>query len=267
MPTWETAADWDAATSETGTMHADLANTDFNDASTLNHAIPVGNTDANVRGQLIGHYPLQGSSNTTAFNFAGTTDGTVIGGTPQATGLLGTTAFDFDGTDDRIDTNLTANIGSAFSLSAFINADTIQDGDDETVIGVIDDLTVARMGTQGFGSKFGVTLRNQDRDVVRAEEPVDNVPNNQFIHVCVVFNGNSLSYHRDGVEIDSTPSSISPSTPNNWHVGDRSDGNTPFDGRIADARIYERALSLSEIQTLNESVRGTATLTSASKSL
>lgn len=257
MPTWETAADWDNATSETGTMHDTLSDTDYNDATTLNHAIPVGSTDANITSGLIAHHPLQEDSGGTAVDFAGNNDGTVNGATQGATGLLGTSAYKFDGADEVIAADLDLSGDNTVALWVFVKGTGVLVGDAGTGSGWFVSIDVGNefatgVPKFGFNDGLGNVGANTDR-------------RGEWIHLAALLRNGTEEIYVNGSQ-KGTQSNRSWVDAGKYAIGSFNGGNF-FEGRIASVRVYNRALSQSEIAQLHDNVRGTASLTTATKSL
>ena len=77
---------------------------------------------------------------------------------------------------------------------------------------------------------------------------------NLWVHVAAVYDGSAMRLYLNGVEVGSSSKSGLITTDSSvpvW-IGGSPSGATdrPWDGRIADVRIYERALTAEEIQQL-----------------
>ena len=83
---------------------------------------------------------------------------------------------------------------------------------------------------------------------------------NQLYHVVGTYDGNNTRFYLNGVE-DATPASGSGNMTNNsanLEIGRRDDGYY-FPGKIDDVRIYNRALSAADIQTIYNTTRDSTT--------
>jgi hypothetical protein len=87
-----------------------------------------------------------------------------------------------------------------------------------------------------------------------------NLPNNQRNHIAGVYDGSKMYVYQNGVNENT----------NGWNqTGSVFDSDGPmttdyysqFSGTIHDARVYDRALSVAEIQELSDTCRGTTTAT------
>lgn len=113
-PTWETAADWDAAQSETGVHHEQPAGTDWAASDTVEKGYGGSDWTAWSIPTPSLYWPLDEDSGTTATDVSGNgRDGTINGATVgNAGGVCGTTYFSFDGVDDGVDSSYEAPSGN-----------------------------------------------------------------------------------------------------------------------------------------------------------
>lgn len=85
-----------------------------------------------------------------------------------------------------------------------------------------------------------------------AQSTVQVFSNNTWVHVCYVWNGSGITLYANGVSIASTTNSDSAGTVNT--IGAHNDlGDGAWSGSIDDLRIYNRALSLTEIKQIYQS--------------
>jgi len=239
-------------------MHDSLSNTDYNDATTLNHAVPVGSTDSNITDGLVAHHPLQEDSGGTAVDFAGNNDGSVSGATQGATGLLGTSAYKFDGVDDEVIANdLRLSGDNTVAMWVFASGTGAVAGDAGTGSGwfvSIDEGNEFATGVPKFGFNDGAGNIGADTD-----------RRGEWIHLAARLRNGAGEIYVNGLRKGSE-SNRSWTDAGEYAIGSFNGGKF-LEGRIASVRIYNRALSPSEIAQLHDNVRGTASLTTASKSL
>lgn len=85
-------------------------------------------------------------------------------------------------------------------------------------------------------------------------EPVgDTLEHNTWNHYCVTYNGSILKSYKNGVDMGGTMGpygSAGSDAANNFIIGNDDSLSHPFRGVIDELRVYNRALSLSEIQAL-----------------
>ena len=87
---------------------------------------------------------------------------------------------------------------------------------------------------------------------------ISNVINlNIWQHIAVTYAGTSCTFYVNGSSIGSSGSITNPSSgSNSLIIGNNSGGTNNFDGKIASARVYGRALSATEIQQIYNSTKG-----------
>lgn len=203
---------------------------------------------------LVAHYPLQEDSGTTAYDVAGENNGTVNGATQGATGILGTSAYDFDGTDDYVlENSLSLTTPLTQSLWVYSRGGQMRfitnpappvmyirtDSTNQLGMNLFDG-SDNRYGT----NTFGVTL-----------------PTDEWVHLAFVVDSDSGVWrgYMNGSEVGSGAGSGAITLGTGLLIGKaRVDANY-VDGRIADVRIYDHALTASEAQYLySVSKRGSA---------
>ena len=161
-------------------------------------------------------------------------------------------SYSFDGSDDYITTNA-ENIVSGqpeLTLSAWVYTKSVPSG----YPGII----VAQPNSSG--NQIGIFQHNGNfyyelgtsGDVTNRINPGETVTTDTWTHVVLTWNGNKLKEYIDGSstgKTDSTPSDPSDDM-SNLNIGRWSGGPDYFDGDISDVRVYNRALSRSEITQL-----------------
>lgn len=193
---------------------------------------------------LIGHWPGNGNAN----DIAGSNNGTLINGATFAAGKVGQ-AFSFDGINDFVQTN--NNIGitgnSPRTVCAWIKATSTQSAGGRPCCptpfswGV--DLSSQCFGNfMSSGEWFAWGCVDDIRTLV-----IDNLDWN---HHCVTYNSSAATYYINGVPV---------ATQNKgWHTGNSpliiGDGfnhrrppspiPTPFNGRVDEFLVYNRALKM-----------------------
>jgi len=173
--------------------------------------------------------------------------------------------FNFDGVNDYVDAGDINTIDTATALSgcAWLKHKTI---DTDDVI-----LSKNSSGNDGFvffrdeviagGTHDVYTIfvaDSADTDTATLSGTQNSSPLNKWTHVCFTFKTSSatgLRLYVNGVEDAGSPAStvnigaIDAGT-NVLSIGDRLDATDPFDGQIDDVRIYNRALSATEVAQL-----------------
>ena len=200
---------------------------------------------------LVGFWPLtDGGSSTTAKDIStGANDGTLDTTVSFSNGELGNNAeFSPDGVNDGIATSYSPNGLSAFSVSAWVRSDGDSLG---TTYGKI------ASSDHGGGIDFMVQKSTgQPRVYAGSGLSIPNVnpPANQWNHVAATWaSGGSPKIYVNGEEVTystQTTYTGSLSTSNSIMIGDNSAISRPIEGGIQNVRIYNRALSATEVATL-----------------
>jgi hypothetical protein len=167
--------------------------------------------------------------------------------TAKIPGKLGQ-ALDFNGTTDYVYLGTPASLfpTSEITLSAWINPDQLANA--VQIISNDDGLTISnQMRTQltGLRCTIGNTTSTQGSTLVVQE----------WAHVACVYDGANVINYINGVNVGSTAKTGSITYANSntepWRIGKRGDAAPNyFDGKIDEARIYNRALTASEIKQL-----------------
>lgn len=273
MPTWDSAADWDAATSESGVEHESVAGTANDDASSVEQGYSY--TEYQVTPDPVAHYPLQETSGSTANDVAGTNDATINGATPNgATGPLGVPAYLFDGVDDYVNTGVTVpSPTTELTWAAWVRPDATDEG---KIIGFSDGGSAGDFSFEAYQ----LLVRNGElmANVNSASESSNNifgpsVTAGDWHHVAAVVGGGSHEFFVDGVSQGTANFELTPEQNPPIGIGTKmkKEGSTIstttgfFHGPISDVRLYDHALTTSEVETLYDVVAGTASLTTATK--
>lgn len=118
-PSWGTAADWDAAVSEQNVHHEQPVGTDWSPADTLELGYPA--TDS-TGGTLAGYWPCDEDSGSTFADLSPAgNDATLTGATPGASGVLGSTCGSYDGVDDYAEAVGVDCNSAAYSAACWFN--------------------------------------------------------------------------------------------------------------------------------------------------
>lgn len=263
--TWETATDWDGG-SDDGTIHESVANTDHTDASNVKRSYQISNPSPSF-GTKASYYPLHEDSGTNLNDFSGNAnDGELQSGTLNVTGVVGTTALDLDSADND-HAAIYPGFASSFSgMSMFIWMKTT-DGSESFLAGhdrneyyrlAIND-GQASAGTGELTLSFSDSSSNVNDSTtgVRVDDGV-------WHHVGFVYDSGNFDIYIDGVSehSGSQGSKIGTGTTRYGFIGDDSEA-TSFNGSqnntfctatVSEYRIYTKALTSSEVQTLYDVV-------------
>lgn len=212
---------------------------------------------------LVAHYPLQEDSGSTAYDVAGSNNGTNSGATVGANGVLGGNAYSFNSSNGDYINCPDLSLGSKFTVSYWTNADTINSSRD-VCVGGYDTDTGSWQFILGFES--GVFKYGQNDGSASPERTFGSPTTGTWYHVVASGDGSTTRLYVDGVEMASGSVSGFNSTPFEPHIGSWDSSGNYFDGRIADVRIYDHTLSSSEVQYLYD-VGSSGSLTTQFKSV
>src|SRR3989344_1673677 len=211
---------------------------------------------AAITGQVAA-YSFDEGSGTTIEDFSGNNNtGTLVNGPAWTTGKIGG-ALSFDGVDDYVALGnpLSMRPINQITISAWINPTDVSTS--KTIVskdttGAVDYFFRVQ-GPGGVRCNFeGVGL-----DLI-----CSYVSTNVWQHLACTYDGSIVSIYKNGVLLGSSPASPVTYSDSgaNIKIGRRDEGGGGlyFPGPIDDLRIYNRALSQTEIQTdMNTSVGGT----------
>ena len=212
---------------------------------------------------LVAYYPFNGNANDESAN---SNNGTVNGAT-LTTDRDGNanSAYSFDGVDDKIDIphHDSLNLDANFSISVWINA---------SAWGTLGYARVlAKQGTAGDGAGYSLKLNNNVDSAIKSANisiqdnsgvyytvrGQDNcIDLNNYHHLVATYDGSTMTLYSDTVKVaEEIP---------NQEVGLNTHPLTigyyptrPYSGVIDDIRIYNRALTASEITALYNEVPDT----------
>ena len=167
----------------------------------------------------------------------------------------------FDGTDDRVEAGHFDVSGSALTLAAWIHPEALgncssndcrilskstgtAEGDHYFMLSTISESGATRL-------RFRLKTGGVTKTLIAGS---GDLPENQWLHAAAVYDGSDMKLFLDGTEVGTTSKSgiISqdPSVPV-WIGGNPTEpGSKPWRGRIDDVRVYDRALTATELADL-----------------
>jgi len=240
---WSNSGDWDAAESATGVVHAAFGD---HEADQLELGYPARDQNGD---NLVGYWPLDDPSTAPDVSSAGN-DGTVEGDPGAALGIFGSSAYSFDGDDDHV------RIPDSESID-------MSDEDRVTVSAWV--RPESRPGTWNpiyQHSNTGYNLQFQDRAptftiydggwVISSTNR--QYPKSRWYHITGVFDGDDTRIYVDG-QLEGEEGGADEISPGNMAAGigaNLDTGGRYLDGQIDEVRVYNRALSDTQIQDLYE---------------
>ncbi|MDA1169405.1 MAG: LamG domain-containing protein, partial [bacterium] len=226
--------------------------------------LKAGNSyyNLNINDGLVGYWKLDEGAGTSAADSSGHgNSGTLTNGptwSADPTNSISFTnpyALDFDGVDDYVDggnnNSLTFGAGNSFSYSVWFKQDTAQSGWRGLVYHDSAGKSQGHIGLQATtrylsgGTGDGSTWQTNSSTYV----PVVNT----WVHAVVTLDRgtNVMKLYADGVEVGSFAHAHVPASPTlGLRIGEGSPGTERFDGSLDDVRIYNRALTASEVSSL-----------------
>jgi len=193
---------------------------------------------------------IGGSGDDTAF------DGTVNGATYQSSGGVtdinagaNSGAFDFNrSANDFIDLNtkLSNQVSGSYSLSVFIKTDD----NSLNQQGIFGEFNNGNIFSVLSGGRLKLHDGNSD-----LETSTGFISSNTYHHVVYSFDGSTTDFFVDGSNIFS-PSTAGFTSGTNTVIGDIGDGfGLNFSGNIDDVRLYNKALSSSEVNQIYQNTQ------------
>jgi hypothetical protein len=204
-----------------------------------------------------------GYGNTGTANGSGgtNTSGPVASTSVSTVNFTNTRSRNFDGTDDYVNlgTPNSLSITSVVSVSAWINM-SVLGTDAGTVCGGSGDWCIQKLTNN--------TLRFENLGVSSAG--TSSALSTGWNHIAVTYDGANVKYYINGIQDGPTVAYVTTFSPGQRYIGAYNYGGITsfFPGNIDDVRIYNRALSATEVAALaagnNPAVgSGTATITSS----
>jgi hypothetical protein len=247
--------------STVGTSYADLgliAGTSYAytvaayDASGMGSAqsAPISaSTLSGIPPNLVAYYNFNEGAGTVLHDSSGNgSNGTIAGATWSASGKYGGTLVFNGGTGYVIAPN--ANVGAAMTLEAWVNPATIEEG-----VVATENFTGASPGWFGL---FDLGYSGPQGDVVTGSSCCTNavgrdgnipLTSNVWTHLALTYDGTAVQLFIDGVQVGSQPQSgVIDTGSQPLHIGGDPHSTWGFTGMIDELRIYNRALSQTEIQ-------------------
>jgi len=209
------------------------------------------NVFADLTNGLVAYYPFSGNANDgSGYN----NNGTVYGAT-LTTDRFGNpnSAYNFDGVDDYVDVAapITINLETNYTASAWIETNTFSYGIIMSYRHRIDPSVVFQLDHSGTDVRF--VVRDSSANIATAIYFDALTPDNWY-HVAGVRIGDDLNIYVNGIEGTTSSNAFGEMIPNDLKMGALECCNLGihhyFGGSIDDVRIYNRALTDSEVYDL-----------------
>ncbi|MEE9355054.1 MAG: heparin lyase I family protein [Methylococcaceae bacterium] len=187
--------------------------------------------------------------------------GTLVNGAQ----LISGEGIKFDGFDDHLDVGKIDFAGNEISVSAGFLADDLSNCSyrDCRIISKAKGTAEQDHNMMVSTVKVGTTTRLRFRlktNGVTSTLVADSgdLYENEWVHVAAVYDGQTMRLYKDGVEVGrlAKQGSITADSDSSVWIGDnpQNAGSRPWKGHIDDVRVYNLALSASEISNLSNSV-------------
>jgi hypothetical protein len=208
---------------------------------------------------LLAHWTLDDGSGSVALDSSGNENHGTVNGATWTDGLMNG-ALSFDGENDHVDLGSLdppPEDRSAFSISAWFNAESFNSHRENRIVSktessstddhywMLSPLKQANRIVLCFRLKTdGVTER------LVAQE--GNIQTGQWIHAVGTYDGSAMRLYMDSVEVGILPKTgeVSANASVPAMIGMNSDGSDPWHGIIDDVRLYHRALTFLEVDSL-----------------
>ncbi|MFV0268591.1 MAG: LamG-like jellyroll fold domain-containing protein, partial [Draconibacterium sp.] len=203
-------------------------------------------TSQNITTGLVAHYEFENTAGD-VIDVAGGHNGTNYGATRGATGKVGN-AFSFDGGDYVVINNHTDITGyNEFTLSAWIYPTSVTGTKT-----IISKNTSGRDFTLNINSTPKVGAHFHGATGYRTCASTTTPSTNQWIHAVATWSNNQWKIYYNGV-LESTCTHTGydpPWTGGNMYIGSLTTSSEKFSGLIDEVRVYNRALSATDVTAL-----------------
>lgn len=243
---------WDTTTATNGshTLTARARDAAGNASTSAPVNITVSNTTASPSG-LIAAYGFNTGSGATLSDSSGNNHaGSISGATWTPSGRYGS-ALSFDGVNDWVtvnDSNL-LDLTTAMTLEAWVYPTATLNGWRATLVKEGPSPTLPYYlyaNSPGNQPAVAVTISGTEYALKGGVRPANNV----WTHLAGTYDGATQRLYINGVQVASQPRTGSmPTTASPLRMGGNSLWGEYFTGRIDEVRVYNRALTASEVQT------------------
>ncbi|MEW6617210.1 MAG: LamG-like jellyroll fold domain-containing protein [Patescibacteria group bacterium] len=212
---------------------------------------------------LVGYWHFDEGTSTLAYDNSGYGNNGTLYNTPTWQGSINCKAggcLDFNGTNQytRVSSNTTLDLAGVGTVAAWIKIPSSWSG--SLYPNVVSKGANAGWDTDGwslyaFGpasNAIGVGFRNGGTTLNVA---FTNSLKDQWIHIVGVWNGSMVYIYQNGVLKNSTGQAINPPSTSSPVTIARDNGGQYFDGLIDEVRIYNRALTATEILQMYNDIK------------
>ncbi|WP_436925210.1 DUF7266 family protein [Halosimplex amylolyticum] len=238
---WRDAGDWDAASVSNGVVHDS-----FGDRQDDRVALGYPAEDQFGSG-LAGYWSLDGTADDASVNDNHASEENDPG---TGLGVFGTRSYTFDGVDDHLriddDSSLEMSDTDAVTVSMWVNKDTAQSG--WTALFQHSDQSYNLQLENGNQPRF--TIYDGSWNGATAGFGLGT---NTWYHVAGVFDGSTVTTYVDGQPVATTTATEIDSASTDLGIAENLDATgRHFDGKIDEVRVYDRALTDAQVESLSE---------------
>gem|GEM_PF-1287290 len=207
---------------------------------------------------LVAHYTFDEGEGITVGDAIGSNVGTMVNGPTWTTGKIGAGAVDFNGSQingSYIDVGNIDVSGVGLTISAWVKGDTFTTSDARIIsksTGTAEAdhyWMLSTISSGGTKLRFRLKTGNITSTLIAS---TGNLSPSTWYHAVARYDGSTMKLYLNGVEVGFVSKSGSLATNNivGVNIARNPDGYGEWDGSIDDVRIYNRALSVSEITEL-----------------
>ena len=242
------ATEFDNAVVDSGIVHEAISDTDHNDSSILKQGYPYGSFDV-ISPTPVHVWPFHEDGGSTAYDLAGSLNGSINGATVGQPGILGTTAYSLDGSDDNVQINSVTQYSTA-TITAWVNLSSADSGARVVYLGTNYGPWVMAVGGsdgtqwQTFAQTGGEFTGFFGGSAVTGE----------WTYLAATINtDNSLRLYQDGAQVEAESISGSHNTQgSNDRIGEDGQGGSNVAASIGEVRFYDQELTESQIGDLHD---------------
>ncbi len=213
-------------------------------------------TPTGTETSLKGYWSFNGQdmSGTMAYDRSGSGNNGTLTNSPAITeGKLGQ-GLSFDGTNKFVNAGDPTN-GSLDPANITISAWVWRNGSQSSYARIVDKMATG--GYQLYAYSTNNTLGGYMTNGVTPSGDINSgwaIPNQQWAHVALTYDGTNMLFYGDGVLVKTQAyGSGLANTTDTFSIGNNGSGTGNWNGSIDEVRVYDRALSASEIKTLYSS--------------
>ena len=227
----------------------------FNSVGSSNYSNVVNATTNNESNNLVSYWKLDEVGNPSYYyDEKQQNPGSCSGSTCPTTG---TGKFDgganFDGVNDFINIGNFDIVGTELTISAWFKADSFNTNDGRIISkanGIYDNDHIWMISTVNSGGeklRFRLKTGSSTSTLIAG-----GITTGTWVHVVAVYDGANMILYKDGLEVGriAKTGALATNPAINAWIGNNPTADKPFDGVIDDVRIYEKALSASEVNSL-----------------